>query len=261
MEKPHSKVTVAVPGRTPVGFVHPDGIAWLSKNQNTGSSVQLLGAPKDGADIVVYVDTADLGDAQPAAAVEAIDINPADLRIETWRPNRGGWSTKPDNCCRLTHVPSGITVTVEGDDDARSVHAAKVIAMQKLELALATRAQHGQPIVTDVHHEVDDWLHSFVDQLADYVGACVDQSKPDATVETVGRARPMYQKLYGQVRAAAVSLFAIRQRALPELTQLQGAVAAAAHKLREAGHTALALRLEESAAGVELVLQDPQAGK
>jgi hypothetical protein len=140
MNKPHSKISVAVPGRTTVGFVHPDGIAWLSKNQNTGSSVQLLGAPKDGADVAVYVDTADLGASPPADVVDAVDINPADLRVETWRSNRGGWCTKPDNCCRITHVPTGITVTVEGDEDARSVHAAKVQAMEKLKVELARRA-------------------------------------------------------------------------------------------------------------------------
>lgn len=64
------------------------------------------------------------------------DIRPDDLRIETWRKNRGGFDTRPDNCCRITHVPTGITVTCE-DEDARSVHAAKADAMKKLRAAVA----------------------------------------------------------------------------------------------------------------------------
>lgn len=74
------------------------------------------------------------------AEIADVELNPADLRIETWRPNRGGFDTRQDNCCRLTHVPSGITVTVEGDDNARSVHAAKAHAMEKLKVELARRA-------------------------------------------------------------------------------------------------------------------------
>jgi len=203
-------------------------------------------------------------DAAPAAQaqvlnVEAVEIRPEDLRLETWRKNRGGWDTRQDNCCRLTHVPTGITVTVEGDDNARSVHAAKAEAMRKLELELVARASHSLPLVVESHKGVDEWLHSFIDQLADYVAACVEQNRPDAKPENAGRARPMYQKLYRQVRSAVMSLFELRKRAIPELTQLQGAVVAAAHKLREAGQDKLAQKLEDSAAGVELVLQAPDA--
>ena len=126
--------------RTLVGYVHPDGIAWLHKNQNTGSSIQLLGAPKEDINVAVYADVVLSADTTPAADVSKVDLDPADLRLETWRNNRGGWDTRPDNCCRLTHVPSGITVTVEGDDDARSVHAAKAQAMEKLKVELARRA-------------------------------------------------------------------------------------------------------------------------
>ena len=198
-------------------------------------------------------------DAAPAVPAQGLNVEPAeirpeDLRLETWRKNRGGWDTRQDNCCRLTHVPTGITVTVE-DDNARSIHAAKAEAMRKLELALVARATHGLPVADDSHKDVDEWLQSFIDQLADYVSACVAQNRPDATLETAGRARPLYQKLYRQVRSAVMNLFELRKRSIPELAQLQGAVAAAAFKLREAGQDTLAQKLEESADGVELVLQ------
>lgn len=65
-----------------------------------------------------------------------IDINPADLRIETWRPNRGGFCTKPDNSCRITHVPTGVTATSVAATD-RSIHAAKAAAMLELKIRLA----------------------------------------------------------------------------------------------------------------------------
>jgi hypothetical protein len=139
MGKNITVTTPATAGRTPIGYVHPEGIKWLSKNQNTGSSVQLLGAPTEDTNVAVYAETVVLAGAPPAADVDQVELNPEDLRLETWRKNRGGWNTRPDNCCRLTHVPSGVTVTVEGDDDARSVHAAKAMAVHKLKEELARR--------------------------------------------------------------------------------------------------------------------------
>jgi hypothetical protein len=205
-----------------------------------------------------FVDAAP-ADPAPGLNVEPVEIRPEDLRLETWRKNRGGWDTRPDNCCRLTHVPTGITVTVEGDDNARSIHAAKAEAMRKLELEMVARASHSLPIADESNKDVDEWLHRFIDQLAEYVDACVEQNRPDALPENAGRARPMYQKLYRHVRSAVMNLFELRKRAAPELAQLQGAVVAAAHKLREAGQGMLAQKLENSAVGVELVLQPEQS--
>lgn len=138
-----NKVTVTMPGApgsTLIGYVHPDGVKWLSKNQNTGSSIQLLGAPTQDTNVAVYADQVLSVEPPPAAAVDQVELNPADLRVEAWRKNRGGFDTRADNCCRLTHEPTGITITVEGDEDARSVHAAKAIAMQKLKEELARQA-------------------------------------------------------------------------------------------------------------------------
>jgi len=58
-------------------------------------------------------------------------LDPQDLRIDTWCKATGGWSTQVHNCCRILHLPTGITVESEG---ARSLHAAKTEALRKLSL-------------------------------------------------------------------------------------------------------------------------------
>lgn len=59
---------------------------------------------------------------------------PEDLIISTWRSGAGAYNTLPDNCCRIVHRPTGLTVEVIGE---RSIHKTKAEAMLKLEVALA----------------------------------------------------------------------------------------------------------------------------
>lgn len=80
---------------------------------------------------------------EPAPVPEgAVEIDPKDLRIETYRRNTGGFGNAPDNCCRLTHVPTGITITVE-DSDERSIYKAKAKAMELLGHKLVRIAKYG----------------------------------------------------------------------------------------------------------------------
>ncbi|MFA7669572.1 MAG: peptide chain release factor 2 [Burkholderiaceae bacterium] len=101
-----------------------------------------------------------------------IDVNPADLRIDTYRASGAGGQhiNKTDSAVRITHMPSGIVVQCQND---RSQHRNRAEAMQMLksrlyELELRERMAEQQKLEdskTDV-----GWGH----QIRSYV---LDQSR------------------------------------------------------------------------------------
>jgi peptide chain release factor 2 len=101
-----------------------------------------------------------------------VDINPADLRIDTFRASGAGGQhiNKTDSAVRLTHVPSGIVVQCQND---RSQHRnrAEAWAMLKSRLyeAELRKRQSEQQQLEDSKTDIG-WGH----QIRSYV---LDQSR------------------------------------------------------------------------------------
>ena len=105
----------------------------LLKFESGGHRVQRIPVTESGGRI--HTSACTVAIMPEVESVESVDINPADLRIDTFRASGAGGQhvNKTDSAIRITHLPTGVVVECQED---RSQHKNRAKAMSLLQSKL-----------------------------------------------------------------------------------------------------------------------------
>ena len=116
-----------------IALVSGDGVYGQLKFESGGHRVQRV--PKTESQGRIHTSACTVAVMPELPESEMPEINPSDLRIDTYRASGAGGQhiNKTDSAVRITHEPTGIVVQCQND---RSQHANKAAAMEMLKSKL-----------------------------------------------------------------------------------------------------------------------------